>query len=83
MKWKYGLIKISDEDGEDVCELVELYSDDGENYTSFCKSRISSIKELDAASSTIKKDGINYYFWENGVFSQKDGTLLWEKTEKV
>ena len=87
--YKYGLIKIDypdlweDEDG--YCELVELYLDSEGNYTSFCAARINSMKELDSAYQTIKKDGINTWFSENGIFSwnSEENSWDWKKNEKL
>jgi len=45
--WKYGMIVVEiDDDGEETCELVELYNLEGEGYNSFCRARIMSPEEL-------------------------------------
>tara|TARA_R110000744_G_scaffold13402_7_gene39010 strand:- start:574 stop:873 length:300 start_codon:yes stop_codon:yes gene_type:complete len=75
--WKYGLIKVAIEDeGADYEEqinlLVELYplGDNGE-YSSFCLARVQSIEEIQNAQKDIERDGINEWFYDNGVFEWK------------
>jgi len=80
--WKYGLIKIDypdlwEADGH-YCELVELYADADNNFTSFCKARINSPKELENAYSDIKRDGINTWFSDNGIFSWNREDKFWD-----
>ena len=75
--WKYGLIKVAIEDeGADyetqINLLVELYplGDSGE-YDSFCFARLQSIEEIQNAQKDIEHDGINEWFYDNGVFEWK------------
>ena len=75
--WKYGLIKVAIEDeGADyevqINRLVELYplGDNGE-YNSFCRARLQSIEEIQNAQKDIEHDGINEWFYDNGVFEWK------------
>ena len=90
--WKYGLIKVSIEDeGTDIEEqlnlLVELYplGENGE-YTSFCKANPQSIEWLQKAQKDIERDGINEWFYDNGVFTynmcDKCGEGSWDWTPK-
>ena len=67
--WKYGLIKVETEDGEDLHQLVELTSLNGEGFTSFCEARINSVIELTRAHDDVQRDGVNTWFFDNGVFS--------------
>ena len=75
--WKYGLIKVAIEDeGADyeaqINLLVELYplGNNGE-YSSFCLARLQSIEEIQNAQKDIEHDGINEWFYDNGVFEWK------------
>lgn len=82
MNWKYALIKIDypglwETDG-DYCELVELYLDDNNEYTSFCKARVNSLEELENAIKDVKRDGINTWFSDNGVFSWRKEDKFWD-----
>jgi len=85
--WKYGLIKIKYDglwdaiDGNDYCELVELYCDARGNYTSFCNSNIHSLKELNDAYTDIHRDGINTWFSENGIFTWNSEDKFWDWTK--
>ncbi len=79
--WKYGMIKVAEEHGEDVCELVEVYSQSGlisGPYTSFCRPFLTSIKCLQMALKDVERDGINTWFWENGTFSWKQNEYFWD-----
>jgi len=69
MTWKYALVKVCMDGDDDYCELMELYDDENGQYNSFCKARIHSIEELEAAYKDIKEDGINTWFYENGKFT--------------
>jgi len=73
MTWKYGMIVVDiDEDGEETCELVELYDlDENGNYNSFCKARIMSPEELMQAAADVDRDGTNSWFFMNGDFEFK------------
>jgi len=69
MSWKYGLVKIDEEEGEDVCELFELYDTDGDGeFHSFCCPRLGSVEALRLALSSVEADGVNTWFWKNGRF---------------
>lgn len=84
MSWKYGMILVDKdpEDGTEDCELVELYSNDNGEFTSFCKARIHSIYELEKAYERVKKDGINTWFFENGKFKYTESGLQWKRVKK-
>lgn len=78
--WKYGLIKVAIEDeGTDYEEqinlLVELYPPGypGE-YSAFCRARLQSLEEIEQALRDIKRDGINTWFYDNGIFEFKEET---------
>ena len=71
--WKYGLILVDvDEDGDEICELVELYplGDNGE-YDAWCRARVGSPEELATANRDVQRDGINRWFFDNGKFEWK------------
>ena len=76
MKWKYGMLLVEiDEQGEQTCELVELYDmDEDGHYEAFCRARLMSPEELAAACKDVDRDGGNRWFWENGEF-------VWEFSE--
>ena len=93
--WKYGLIKVTVEDeGTDyevqINLLVELYplADNGE-YNSFCRARLQSIEEIQNAQKDIEHDGINEWFYDNGVFEWKicnncaQGDWDWIRSKKL
>jgi len=93
--WKYGLIKVAIEDeGADyeaqINLLVELYplGDNGE-YSSFCLARLQSIEEIQNAQKDIEHDGINEWFYDNGVFEWKvcsncaQGDWDWIRSKRV
>ena len=75
-KWKYGLIKVAEPTTEqrvcgvteDICELVELYQDEGGEYTSYCTARVQTLSELRKAWEDASKDGVNTTFYDSGVF---------------
>ena len=88
--WKYGLIKINHKTvnalDEEYCELVELFADKDGEYTVFCKARINSLEEFNAAHKDIEKDGVNTWFAENGVFSynvNNDGDDFWDWNRNI
>jgi len=82
MKWKYGMIKVAeDEFGEgsdDVCEIVEVFQSESEEYTSFSKPFLSSIEDLNIAHKDINRDGINTWFYDNGKFIWKEEFNFWD-----
>ena len=86
--WKYALIKIDYPDlweGEgDYCELVEVYQDSQGQFTSFNEVRIHSIEELEKAYNDAKRDGVNTWFSDNGIFTwdKKDKCWSWRKHDE-
>ena len=80
-RWKYALIKVDEDESEDICELVELYSID-EQWDSFCKAKVLSLKELENAYNDVRTDGVNLWFWDNGKFSW-DYIDQWWKWEEI
>ena len=87
--WKYALIEIDfpdlwDADDGKYCELVELYQDVDGRYTSFCKTNIHSLKELENAHTDVNRDGVNTWFAENGEFiwNREDKFWSWTKNNK-
>lgn len=86
MKWKYGLVLVSvSPEGEEECEMAELYQDKHGNYTSWCKARITSPSEFEWAYKDFFRDGVNRWFYENGTFikikSDWDWDYEWKKIE--
>ena len=72
--WKFGmiLVEVCEETGEEICELVELYTlDDENNYGMWCHARIMSPDELELAHADVQRDGINRWFYENGTFTHE------------
>jgi len=80
--WKYALIKVDEEESEDICELVELYSID-EEWDSFCRAKVLSLEELENAYNDIKADGANLWFWDNGKFSWDYEYQWWEWEKEI
>lgn len=76
MPWKYGMIKIFEEDGEDIAHLVELYTNDNGEYTSFGEPHIASPEALRMALRDVERDGVNTYFYENGKFHWDENLQL-------
>ena len=83
-KWKYSMIKVSeeynletDEKIEDVCELVELYQNNEGKWLSFCRPSLTSPSCLNIATIEVMRDGINTWFWENGKFSWSMEEKFW------
>ena len=79
--WKYGLIKVCEEEGEDSLLLVELYAMDtpGE-YQSYCKARVATVEALRMALADVERDGTNTWFWENGTFEWDAQAGTWNYT---
>jgi hypothetical protein len=77
--WKYALIKVDEEDGEDICEVVELYlpRPAKSNDYAFARAVFNSCASLENALKDIKNDGINTYFWENGKFTYSFEDQFW------
>jgi hypothetical protein len=77
MNWKYGLILVEvSEDGEQLCELVELYRlDDSDTYGAFCPAQIMSPEELSRANKDVERDGVNRYFYDHGTFTRQPREL--------
>lgn len=68
--WKYAMILVHiDEDGGEICELVELYANNGVDYNSFCKAELSSPRDLELAMKDVSRDGINRHFYDSGKFT--------------
>ena len=77
------LVEVAD-DGEETCELVELYDMDEDGYhEAFCRSRVMSPEELAAAAKDVERDGVNRWFFENGTFAwQFSEDRSWKKKKK-
>ena len=82
--WKFGmiLVEICKRTGEEICELVELYTLEKEDeYSVWCQARLMSPDELELAHADVQRDGINRWFYENGTFSfeldAEMGTRQW------
>jgi len=72
--WKFGmiLVEVCEETGEEICELVELYTlDDENNYDMWCHAHLMSPDELELAHADVQRDGINRWFYENGTFTHE------------
>jgi len=72
--WKFGmiLVEICERTGEEICELVELYTLEKEDeYSVWCQARIMSPDELEMAYHDVRRDGVNRWFYENGTFSRE------------
>ena len=73
MNWKYGmiLVQIDPEDGEELYELVELYDTDDDEiaFPAFARARVMSPKELHLAYHDVQRDGVNRWFYDNGIFT--------------
>jgi hypothetical protein len=82
--WKFGLLKVAEEDGDDVCELVELYplGSNGE-YDSFCKAHIGSTQCLKNALRDTERDGTNYEFWNSGKFTWNTTEYWWDWEKNI
>jgi hypothetical protein len=93
--WKYGLIKVAtayegDEYEEQINLLVELFPlGDNEEYNSFCNARLMSTEELNSAQKDIERDGINNWFYDNGIFEHEtcshclDGQWDWTPNDEL
>jgi len=83
--WKYAQVKVLETrciDGspEDGCEIFELYDIDGAGeFMSFCSSHFVCLKDLKMAIEDIERDGINTWFYENGIFEYIDGEWEWSR----
>ena len=77
MSWKYAMIKVSESPSGDVCWLVEIFKDKGGMYSTYSPVRLMSIKEVETAHTDIKRDGVNYYFWDNGKFNWSNEYNEW------
>ena len=89
--WKFGmvLVEICERTGEEICELVELYTLEKEDeYSVWCQARLMSPDELELAHADVQRDGINRWFYENGTFSFEHDAEMgtrqwnWEPNEK-
>ena len=80
MSWKYAMIKVSESPSGDVCWLVEIFKDENGSYSTYIPVRLMSIKEVEAAYLDVKRDGVNYYFWNNGKFrwSKEHNEWMWK-----
>lgn len=76
--WKYGLIKVSEEDGEDINELVELWSQDHKFFGSYSRPYFKSLEQVKKAAADIERDGVNTWFWENGKFTWNSQEYFWD-----
>jgi len=83
MRWKYAmiLVRIDSSTSKEVCELVELYDKEDDNgFVSFCSTKLLSPQDLLRAAKDVETDGINRWFYDNGVFTyNEDKTLSWER----
>ena len=71
------MIKVSESPSGDVCWLVEVFKDESGKYSSYAPVRLMSVEELEEAHKDVKRDGINYYFWDNGKFNWKNEYNEW------
>ena len=77
--WKYGMIKVAEDHGEDVCELVELYPSFADNESpSYTRPFLTSLRCLQMDLKDVEQDGINTWFWENGTFSWNQNKYFWD-----
>ena len=72
---KFGDLTVCD---EDVCALVELYSNNAGEYHSFCAAELRSPFELKTALADVEQDGINTWFHNNGKFIWDDEEKEWD-----
>ena len=85
MLWKYAmiLVHIASSDSNDIketCKLVEVYSHGKEGFTSYCNTALLSPGELKRAAADVENDGVNRWFYDNGIFSQDSmGEWSWER----
>jgi hypothetical protein len=73
MQWKYAMVLVNidssdPDDIQEICQLVELYGLEESGYTSFCKANLLSTGDIEMAAKDVARDGINYWFYENGTF---------------
>jgi hypothetical protein len=93
MDWKYGLILVARKGGKnpldcqseftldgDRVALVELYSNDEGEYTSFAKVNLDFLPSTAVASilKQIESDGVSTWFYDHGVFSWSDNEDFWD-----
>ena len=83
MVYKYAmiLVYIDPDNKEETCQLVEVCRDEGQDgFTSFCRASLLNPKELERAAKEVSYDGVNKWFYENGIFYKThDGYWSWEK----
>jgi hypothetical protein len=86
MTWKYGMIVVEiDEEGDELCDLVELYDLEGNGeYSVFAKAHLCTPEELNMAQRDVERDGANSWFFMNGDFQYKlddsTGEYRWDWT---
>lgn len=69
--WDYQMIKVAQEDDEEIGLIAEVFYDDNGKPTAFVKADLLSIAELERAHKDIQKQGgsLNTFFWDNGSFT--------------
>jgi len=76
------MIKIFEEDDEEIGHLVELYSDDDGKYTSFAEPFITDLDTLKLVLLDVERDGLNRYFFKTGKFFWDDCNNLGYTSDK-
>ena len=77
MVYKYAmiLVYINPDTKEETCQLVEVCNDE-----SFCNTRLLSPEQLEKAAKDVSCNGVNRWFYENGIFSMtSNGYWHWDK----
>jgi hypothetical protein len=74
--WKYAQVKVRDAadtaERTDAYQVFEVYDlDDNGEYESFSGPSLIDLESLKMAVEDIERDGINTWFYENGVFKWK------------
>lgn len=78
--WNYAMIKVDQEDDDEIGMIVEIvYSNNGD-IQGFSKANLISIEDLNIAYHDISKQNgkLNTYFYDNGSFTH---TKTWDGVE--
>jgi|7_EtaG_2_1085326.scaffolds.fasta_scaffold00505_19 hypothetical protein len=83
-QWKYGLILVEESQDKQSCQIYELYQNQNDEWTILAKPSIDSLDNVEKLYADIKADGINRWFYDNGIFLYHSDKEKWEwhKREK-
>jgi len=83
MSSRYAMVLVQEatKDAPEVCQLMQVYETIEGPYCS--PAKLATISQLEEASDTVRGDGINTWFFFNGIFSYNHLQDNWRWVSKA